>query len=564
MREHPRARWYVAGTGDAARIVRRSDAGAEGAAVVPVGAVPLPGLHNVANALAAFALGDAIGLDAGAMAAALKSYAGLPHRCETVAARRGVRWINDSKGTNVGATVAAIEGLGARGPLVLIAGGLGKGADFSPLLAPAKRHVRCAVLIGRDAPRLDAVFGRGTEVRHAPDLAAAVDAAARTARTGDTVLFSPACASFDMFENFEGAGRCLPAARAREDRAVNAPAGSQALPRATAIDYDAFTYRYDVPLILVAAAVLALGLVMVASASTSIAARVHGDPLAYFWRQSAHAVVAIGAMVLATRIPVRLWERAGPALILAAVVLLGLVLVPGVGREVNGSMRWLGVGAFTVQPSELAKLCAVIWLAGYLVRRAEEVRSTRSGFLKPLAVVGTVSALLLAEPDHGATAVLCATAFGMLFLAGVPVARFALWAGGGGALMVAVALTKPYIVERLTSFLDPWADPYDSGYQLAQALIAVGRGDWFGVGLGEGVQKLFYLPEAHTDFLFAVLAEELGLAGMAATVAPLHLPRAAFARDRPGPRERRDRCSRSTWPVVSACCSGCTCSSTSG
>ena len=300
---------------------------------------------------------------------------------------------------------------------------------------------------------------------------------------------------------------------------MNAPvAAAQALPREAAIDHGAFTCRHDVPLILVAAGVLALGLVMVASASTSIAERVHGDPLAYFWRQSAHAVVAIGAMVLAARIPVRLWERAGPALMLAAAVLLVLVLVPGIGREVNGSMRWLGAGAFTLQPSELAKPCAVIWLAGYLVRRAEEVRSARSGFLKPLAVIGAFCALLLAEPDHGATAVLCATALGLLFLAGVPIARFALWAGGAVALMVAVALTKPYIVERLTSFLDPWADPYDSGYQLAQALIAVGRGDWFGVGLGEGVQKLFYLPEAHTDFLFAVLAEELGLAGMAATV----------------------------------------------
>ena len=206
MREHPRARWYVAGTGDAARIMRRGPSGSSGAGVVPVDAVPLPGLHNVANALAAFALGDAIGLDAGAMAAALRAYAGLPHRCETVAVRRGVRWINDSKGTNVGATVAAIEGLSARGPLVLIAGGLGKGADFSPLLAPAKRHVRYAVLIGRDAHRLDAVLGRGTEVRHAPDLAAAVDAAARTARAGDSVLFSPACASFDMFESFEARG----------------------------------------------------------------------------------------------------------------------------------------------------------------------------------------------------------------------------------------------------------------------------------------------------------------------------------------------------------------------
>ena len=213
MREHPRARWYVAGSGDAARIMRRPGAGPEGgagtggaAAVVPVDAVPLPGLHNVANALAAFALGDAIGLDAGAMAAALEAYPGLPHRCETVVVRRGVRWINDSKGTNVGATVAALEGLGARGPLVLIAGGLGKGADFSPLLAPAKRHVRCAVLIGRDAARLDEVLSRGTEVRHAPDLAAAVGTAARTARAGDSVLFSPACASFDMFENFEARG----------------------------------------------------------------------------------------------------------------------------------------------------------------------------------------------------------------------------------------------------------------------------------------------------------------------------------------------------------------------
>ncbi len=299
---------------------------------------------------------------------------------------------------------------------------------------------------------------------------------------------------------------------------MTAPDGAQALPRVAAIDAGAFEDRYDGPLILAVAAVLALGLVMVASASTSIAARVYGDPLGYFWRQSVYLAVAAGAMTVAARIPVRLWERAGPALMLAAVALLVLVLIPGIGREVNGSMRWIGFGAFNVQPSELAKLFVVIYLADYLVRRAEEVRAKRSGFLKPLAVLVVVSLLLLREPDHGATAVLCATALGMLFLAGVPIARFALWAGGGAALMVAVALTKPYIIERLISFLDPWADPYDSGYQLTQALIAIGRGDWFGVGLGEGVQKLFYLPEAHTDFLFSVLAEELGLAGMVATV----------------------------------------------
>ena len=288
---------------------------------------------------------------------------------------------------------------------------------------------------------------------------------------------------------------------------------AQALPREAAIEAGAFEHRYDVPFILAVAVVLVLGVVMVASASTSIAARVYGDPLAYFWRQSVYLAIATGAMTCAARLPIKLWERAGPVLMPAAVVLLVLVLIPGIGREVNGSMRWIGFGAFNVQPSELAKLFVVIYLAGYLVRRAEEVRIKRSGFLKPLAVLVVVSALLLAEPDHGATAVLCATALGMLFLAGVPIARFALWAVPGAALIAAVALTKPYIIERLISFLDPWADPWASGYQLTQALIAIGRGGWLGVGLGEGVQKLFYLPEAHTDFLFSVVAEEFGLAG---------------------------------------------------
>ena len=199
-RGHPDARWQVAGRGETARIMRC------GRAVMPVGSVPLPGMHNVANVLAAFALGDAIGLDIDSMASAVVSYVGLPHRCETVATHRGVRWINDSKGTNVGATVAAIEGVGARGPLVLLAGGVGKGADFSPLRAPVSRHVRCAVLIGQDAVRLDETLRGCTEIRHASDLAAAVDVASAVAREGDSVLFSPACASFDMFPDFEARG----------------------------------------------------------------------------------------------------------------------------------------------------------------------------------------------------------------------------------------------------------------------------------------------------------------------------------------------------------------------
>ena len=201
--EHPHARWNVAGSGRAARIMRR------GKAVMAVDSVPLPGMHNVANALAAFALGDAIGLDVDTMSAALEDYEGLPHRCETVAAHHGVRWINDSKGTNVGATVAAIEGIGASDPLVLIAGGLGKGADFSPLRAPVRRHVRCEVLIGRDAGRLEEALRECTEVRRAPDLGAAVDIASAAARKGDSVLFSPACASFDMFADFEARGEAF-------------------------------------------------------------------------------------------------------------------------------------------------------------------------------------------------------------------------------------------------------------------------------------------------------------------------------------------------------------------
>ncbi|MCY4221896.1 MAG: UDP-N-acetylmuramoyl-L-alanine--D-glutamate ligase [Thiotrichales bacterium] len=209
----PGAHWYVEGHGDTARIVRH------GEPVMLVGAVPLAGMHNVANVLAAFALGDAIGLRVRAMVGAVEGFTGLPHRCETVAVHRGIRWINDSKGTNVGAAVAAIEGIGAQGPVVLIAGGIGKGADFAPLGEPAGRYVRCAVLIGRDAPGLAAALGGSTEVRHAKDLPDAVDIAAAVASAGDSVLFSPACASFDMFADFEARGdafrRLVPGRSAR-------------------------------------------------------------------------------------------------------------------------------------------------------------------------------------------------------------------------------------------------------------------------------------------------------------------------------------------------------------
>ena len=290
--------------------------------------------------------------------------------------------------------------------------------------------------------------------------------------------------------------------------------GPQALPRELAVDRTAFAWRYDAVLIGVVLALIGFGLVMVASASTSIGERTYGDPLAYFWRQSVHVAVAGAALWLTVRLPVRLWDRAGPALMLVSVVLLVLVLVPGIGREVNGASRWLGFGAFNLQPSEFAKLFFVLYLAGDIVRREERIRSARFGVLRPLAVLVVVSALLFLEPDHGAIFVLSATAFAMLFLAGVPMTRYTASAAAAAiALVGAVLVHKEYVVHRLTSFMDPFADPWGAGFQLTQSLIAIGRGGWLGVGLGEGVQKLFYLPEAHTDFLFAVLAEEFGLVG---------------------------------------------------
>ena len=288
----------------------------------------------------------------------------------------------------------------------------------------------------------------------------------------------------------------------------------QALPRALAIDRTAFAYRHDVPLVLVVAALLGIGLIMVASASTSISAEAYGDPLAHFRRQSVHVSVAVVALVLTARVPIRFWEHAGPVLMFAGVVLLALVLVPGIGREVNGSTRWIRLGWFNLQPSELAKLFFVIYLAGDAVRREDRIRLARFGVFKPLAALVVVSVLLICEPDHGAIFVLSATVFAMLFLAGVPMARYSALAGAAVvALVAAVLLSDDYVIRRLTSFTNPFDDPFGSGFQLTQSLIAIGRGGWLGVGLGESVQKLFYLPEAHTDFLFAVLAEEFGLVG---------------------------------------------------
>ncbi len=200
-------------------------------------------------------------------------------------------------------------------------------------------------------------------------------------------------------------------------------------------------------------------------------------------------------------------------MMIVGLALLLVILIPGVGHTVNGSTRWLRLGSINLQVSEPVRLCMVIYLAGYLVRQNKALREQFTGFLWPMTVLSLACLLLLAEPDFGAAIVLLATALAMLFVAGARIRDFLIFFGVAVLAMAALAITSPYRLQRMTGFLDPWADPYDSGFQLTQSLIAIGRGEWFGVGLGDGVQKLFYLPEAHTDFVFAVFAEEFGLLG---------------------------------------------------
>lgn len=297
----------------------------------------------------------------------------------------------------------------------------------------------------------------------------------------------------------------------------------------------------DLPLLLSAMALLGLGLVMVASSSISIAERQLSEPLFYFWRQLSYSVIGFIAAFIVFKVPMNFLQKTGPILMVISMFLLLMVLIPGLGKEVNGSVRWLNLGIISLQVSEFVKLSAVIYLAGYLVRHHDEVRINMSGFLRPLVLIFIISLLLILEPDFGAVAVIAMTAMGMLWLGGASFFQFLFLMLTMAAVLTLVAISSPYRMERLTTFLNPWADPFNSGFQLTQALIAFGRGEWFGVGLGSSVQKLFYLPEAHTDFVFAVLAEELGLFSVMIVIAlfcfivirSLMIGRRAEKRERP-------------------------------
>jgi len=298
--------------------------------------------------------------------------------------------------------------------------------------------------------------------------------------------------------------------------------------------------RPDALLIGVTALLLAIGLLMVTSASIALGDRQHGDAFHFLERQLFAAILGLGAGWVMVKIPTRVWQNLGSWLAAIALALLVIVLIPGLGHTANGSTRWLSVaGINIVQVSEPARLMLLMYVADYAVRRNQELRSGMPGMFKPLLIVGAAAGLLLLQPDFGSAVLLVAMSFAVLFVAGARVRDVLVVVVPLVVAFAALARFSPYRMRRLMGFWNPWADPYGDGFQLTQSLIAIGTGEWTGLGLGGSVQKLFYLPEAHTDFIFAVIAEEFGLVGSLVMIAlygvliwrALAIARAAAARD---------------------------------
>ena len=260
-------------------------------------------------------------------------------------------------------------------------------------------------------------------------------------------------------------------------------------------------------------ALIFIGLVMMTSASISSADKVFNNAFYYLERQFLFVVFGLTLAYATWKIPLSVWFSIRPILLVIGLLLLAVVLIPGVGQTVNGSTRWIRFSSLNIQVSEIVKILIVIFMAGYLTKQQAFLRDSCRTAIVPIVLLFVVAGLLLMEPDFGATVVIFATVLSMMLLAGVQLRIFIGLLGLAGTAFFVLAYSTPYRLERMSSFLDPWKDPFNSGFQLSQSLIAFGRGEWFGVGLGESVQKLFYLPEAHTDFVFAVIAEELGVIG---------------------------------------------------
>lgn len=275
----------------------------------------------------------------------------------------------------------------------------------------------------------------------------------------------------------------------------------------------------DTVLLTLGATLISIGVIAIASASIEYGDFHFGNPWHHTQRHAAYLMLAITLGALAYMAPAASVQRLSPWLLFLAVALLILVMIPGIGREVNGAQRWLPLGVITLQPSEFAKLAVLLYAAGYLVRQEEAVRHHWSGLAKLIAILSVVAALLLLEPDFGATVIIVGVVVGMTFLAGAKLVYVLAMLAAAAMALAFLVLSAPYRMKRLTAYQDPWADPFGSGFQLVQSLIAFGQGEWWGVGLGNSVQKLFYLPEAHTDFVFSIWSEETGLIGATAMIA---------------------------------------------
>jgi cell division protein FtsW len=285
-----------------------------------------------------------------------------------------------------------------------------------------------------------------------------------------------------------------------------------------ALRLDEIEGRYDRVLLLAALVLAGFGMVMVASSSIAVAEGLGVGPLHYVVRHAVFLAAGIGLALLAARTELKHVERRSRLLLVAGFALLLMVFVPGLGHTVNGARRWINLGVSNFQVVEAVKLLLIVWLASYLARYREQVQTRWIGVLKPFGVASAMVLLLLAQPDFGSAMLILAIAGGMVFLGGVRLVHVVAPLLLALPALAVAALSESYRVRRLTSFLNPWEDPFNDGFQLTQALIAIGRGEWFGVGLGGSIQKLYYLPEAHTDFIFAVLAEELGFAGIVVLV----------------------------------------------
>jgi len=270
---------------------------------------------------------------------------------------------------------------------------------------------------------------------------------------------------------------------------------------------------FDRQLVWLSLSLMLIGLVMVTSASFPISSRLTHQPFHFMFRHAIFLLLALATSSVVLQIPIKRWMQFSTALLMVSFVLLLVVLIAG--KSVNGASRWIPLGLFNLQPAEVAKLSLFIFMSGYLVRKQDVVRQTFfDGFMKPIMVFAFLAILLLMQPDLGTVVVMLVTLFGMLFIAGAKLSQFIALMVAGILCVIGLIIAEPYRIRRVTSFLDPWEDPFGSGYQLTQSLMAFGRGNWFGQGLGNSIQKLEYLPEAHTDFVFAVLAEELGFVGV--------------------------------------------------